>query len=244
MNLMLVPGISETLLLDAGDPRAAHVRKVLGMRVGDSFDVGAVNGPRGKARIVADDAAGMLLSLTWGSLPPPPLPLRLFAGLSRPQTMRKILREAGPLGFAELHFVRCLRGESSYAESSLWPDGEWRSLLEEGVQQAFSTFVPPVFHHECVSQALDAAVGCEILFADNYEATAPLARWEKRTDKPVSLFVGPERGWDGAERDAARKSGALLDRLGPRVLRTETAVTAAAMLVAARIGGLDSMDKL
>jgi RsmE family RNA methyltransferase len=244
MNLMLVPEASATLLLDAKDPRAAHVRKVLGMKVGDSFDVGAVNGPRGKATILADDAAGMRLSLTWGDLPPPPLPIRLFAGLSRPQTMRKILREAGPLGFAELHFIRCLRGEASYAESSLWTDGEWRGLLEEGVQQAFSTFVPPVFHHDGVPQALAAAAGCEILFADNYEATAPLARWEGRSGKPVALFVGPERGWDGPERDAARSAGAHLVHLGPRILRTETAVTAAAMLVAARMGALDFMDKL
>lgn len=244
MNLMLVPEASATLLLDARDPRAAHVRKVLGMKVGDSFDVGAVNGPRGKACILADDAAGMRLALTWGALPPPPLPIRLFAGLSRPQTMRKILREAGPLGFAELHFIRCLRGEASYAESSLWTDGEWRSLLEEGVQQAFSTFVPPVVHHADVTQALSAAADCEILFADNYEATAPLARWEGCAGKPVALFVGPERGWDGPERNAARSAGAHLVHLGPRVLRTETAVTAAGMLVAARMGGLDFMDKL
>jgi 16S rRNA U1498 N3-methylase RsmE len=94
------------------------VRKVLGMKVGDSFDVGAVNGPRGKATILADDAAGMHLALTWGDLPPPPLSILLYAGLSRPQTMRKILREQGPR-FAELSLHRCFAASLLRESSNL-----------------------------------------------------------------------------------------------------------------------------
>ncbi|HNX05099.1 MAG TPA: RsmE family RNA methyltransferase [Opitutales bacterium] len=243
MNLMLVPEAVPGLVLARNDPRALHVRKVLGLKTGDAFDVGAENGPRGKATILADDATGMNLSFAWGVLPPEPLPLRLYVGLSRPQTMRKILREAAALGVAEIGVVRCIRSEASYADSSLWTTNEWREQLVSGVEQSFSTFVPKLVHHESVAAALgSAAQACEILMTDNYEATAPFAGWQRFSEKPLALFVGPERGWDGPEREAARRAGAAMLHLGPRVLRTETAVTAAVMLASARMGALDRMN--
>jgi len=44
--------------------------------------------------------------------------------------------------------------------------------------------------------------------------------------KPVELLVGPEGGLTDAEIDAARRAGYQPVRLGPRVLRTETAAPA------------------
>jgi 16S rRNA (uracil1498-N3)-methyltransferase len=42
-------------------------------------------------------------------------------------------------------------------------------------------------------------------------------------DGPVSLLVGPEGGFEDGELLAARAAGFSPLRLGPRVLRTETA---------------------
>ncbi len=75
MNLMLFEEALPEALLAPRDPRAVHVRSVLRMGSGDAFDVGALNGPRGKAQIASDDEAGMLLHFSWGMSPPPPLPL-------------------------------------------------------------------------------------------------------------------------------------------------------------------------
>ncbi len=44
---------------------------------------------------------------------------------------------------------------------------------------------------------------------------------------PLALAFGPERGWSGPERALLRAAGFELAHLGPRVLRTETAVVAA-----------------
>lgn len=48
-----------------------------------------------------------------------------------------------------------------------------------------------------------------------------------RPEGPVSLLVGPEGGWSEKELAAAKAAGSLPVRLGPRVLRTETAGLAA-----------------
>jgi RsmE family RNA methyltransferase len=50
------------------------------------------------------------------------------------------------------------------------------------------------------------------------------------------LALGPERGWGPADRAALRAYGFTLVHLGPRVLRSETAVIAALTLVRARLG--------
>lgn len=50
------------------------------------------------------------------------------------------------------------------------------------------------------------------------------------------LAFGPERGWSAADRAVLRGSGFALVHLGPRVLRTETAVVAAVALVKAKLG--------
>ncbi len=70
---------------------------------------------------------------------------------------------------------------------------------------------------------------------DNYEAPAPLGRCQVIRDLPVVLALGPERGWGPADRMLLRAHGFTLAHLGPRVLRTETAVVAAlAVLKSAR----------
>ena len=57
-------------------------------------------------------------------------------------------------------------------------------------------------------------------------ADAPLAALAP-PDGELHLLVGPEGGWDEAERAAFRAAGCTAVGLGPRVLRTETAGLAA-----------------
>jgi len=55
---------------------------------------------------------------------------------------------------------------------------------------------------------------------------------------PTALLVGPEGGWDPAEREAARAAGFLGVSLGARILRVETAAIVAVALTAAAYGDL------
>jgi 16S rRNA (uracil1498-N3)-methyltransferase len=54
----------------------------------------------------------------------------------------------------------------------------------------------------------------------------------------VALLVGPEGGFDPDEVRIARLAGFVSCRLGPRVLRTETAALAALAALQARAGDL------
>ena len=55
MNIILFRHRHNRRTLEANDPRAVHARSILHMGPGDRFDAGVLNGPRGKAEIIADD---------------------------------------------------------------------------------------------------------------------------------------------------------------------------------------------
>ncbi len=251
MNLVLFEPAEIAAPLPRSDSRAQHILDVLRRREGDTFDVGLVNGPRGKATLAAIGNDHLSLTFSWSEPPPLPPPLTLLIGLPRPQTARKILHEATSLGVNALHFAATERAEPSYADSTLWTSGEWRRHLLAGAAQAFCTRIPEISSGRKLAELIASLPPDAIRVAlDNYEARSPLATAinpphtansplspaENKT--PVVLALGSERGWTGNERDLLRAKGFTLAHLGPRVLRTETACVAAIAIVKSTLGWL------
>jgi len=243
LNLVLFEPSEISAPLPRSDPRAQHVLDVLRRKEDEPFDVGIVNGPRGKATLTAITQNAITLAFSWGEAPPPTSPLTLLIGLPRPQTARKILQEATALGVAAIHFVATERGEPSYADSTLWSSGEWRRHLLAGAAQAFCTRIPEVsFGRKLGGVIADLPSNATRVALDNYESPIALASVVEPTVlpnvtsasdtvRPIVLALGSERGWTGAERDLLRANGFTLAHLGPRVLRTETACVAAIAIV-------------
>ncbi len=241
MNLLLLRRDELDRALPAADPRARHLRTVLRRAIGDDFDLGVIDGPRGKGRVTAlPEDGSVAFAATLSAEPPPLAPLQLVIGLPRPQTARKILQECTALGVGALHFVATGRAEPGYAQSTLWSSGEWREHLVEGAQQAFCTRLPAVTSGRPLAAVLaDLHADGLRLALDNYEAAAGLAELAlPAAPAAAGLALGPERGWDAGDRAALRAAGFTLVHLGPRVLRLETAAVAAVAILKARLGWL------
>ncbi|MDX2185597.1 MAG: RsmE family RNA methyltransferase [Opitutaceae bacterium] len=224
MNLCLFRPEEVSRPLPLQDPRAEHVLKVLRRRPGDTFDAGLLNGPRGKARIAAVHADRLDLEFSWGATPPLPPDVRLWIGLPRPQTARKVLSEATAAGVREIHFFASEKGEPSYGTSTLWTSGEWRRHLVAGAEQAFCTHLPHVTWNRSLQElAGELPDNGSRLALDVYEATGHLA--QVQPEMPVVLALGAERGWSAGERELLRSRSFALVHLGSRVLRVETATT-------------------
>ena len=243
MNLILFEPDETVRPLPRDDPRSQHLLRVLRRREGDTFDAGLVNGPRGKGTLVAIGPAALTLSFAWGAEPPPPAPITLIVGLPRPQTARDILRDATSLGVAAMHFVTTDKSEPSYQRSALWSAGDWRRQLLLGAQQAFDTRLPEVSSGRSLLEVISRLPAHAARVAlDHYEAPAALTKCRLTADPAaaapplVVLAFGPERGWSNAERAALRGAGFAFAHLGPRVLRTETAVAAAVTLARVQLG--------
>ena len=236
MNLILFEPGETDRPLPRDDPRAVHLLRVLRRRAGETFDAGLIDGPRGRGTLTAIGSEALTLAFAWGAAPPPLDPLTLIIGMPRPQTARDILRDATALGVGAMHFVIAEKGESSYARSTLWTSGEWRRHLIAGAAQAFTTRLPAVSRDGSLVEAVGRLPGGTARIAlDNYEAGGSLAQLALAGSRGAALAVGAERGWSAAERAVLRGAGFTLAHLGPRVLRTETAVTAAVALIRAKL---------
>lgn len=237
MNLILFTAEEAGGTLPRTDPRAVHLLSVLRRGVGEIFDAGLINGPRGKGRLEAVEPDRLHLSFRW-DLPLAPLePLVLLFGLPRPQTARDLLREATTLGATALHFVTTERCDANYAASSLWSTGEWRRHCLQGAEQAFDTRIPEVSWSQSLESTLGSLPSGGVRVGlDNYEASGALGACEEirnRKAQPVTMALGPERGWGERDRALLRSEGFLLAHLGTRVLRSETAMVAAVSILRA-----------
>jgi len=238
MNLLLFEKPFEQCELAEDDPRSVHLRKVLRVELGARVFLGFEDGPRARAEVVGLEADGRVVLKVIGSEPAPPLlPLTLLVGLPRPHTAKRILFEAASLGVRAIHFFEAERGGPSYAQSSLWRNGEWKERVRLGVEQSFGTRLPDVAVHPDLQTAMTTHYEVSARVAlDNYEAGAALSDALPDEASEAVLAFGPERGWSSGERDALHRNGWRLAHLGPQVLRSETAVVAAVAAAASALG--------
>lgn len=243
MNIVLFKEEEIESPLLKGDARFEHIKKVLHKNVGDTFDAGIIGGKSGKATITAIDAN----SLTFEFLPTkeekPLFPIHLVVGFPRPIQLKRLLRDVSSLGVCAIHLTGTELGEKSYQKSTLVERGAALTALLDGAAQAKTTFVPELVMHKTLEDcfknlsALDTlAVPKEYILLDTLGAKhhlSQLACCHAFEGKAVVLAIGSERGWTDNERLLFAQKKFTTCSLGERILRTETACTAAVSIVLA-----------
>lgn len=236
MNLILFTPEDLSRPLPRTDRRARHILEVLKRTPGDTFDAGLIDGPRGKATLTAVTSDALTLTFVPTHAPVSPAPIAVIVGLPRPQTARDILRDLTTLGVASIDFVTTEKTDPNYAHSTLWSSDEWRRQVIAGAEQAFDTRLPRITHTHTLSDLLAALPDSLTRLAlDNYESPRALGPLENFSP-PVTLAIGPERGWSARDRDTLRAARFDFVHLGPRVLRAESACIAAVTLIRAKLG--------
>ena len=230
LNLLLLDEQVSALHLEKSDPRSLHLLDVSKVKEGDIIDLAVKNGPKGKGCVKFHANGSLALEIEWFPRHPSDLyPISLVIGLSRPQTCRKILEQATTLGVRRFAFFNSDKGESSYAQSSLWSTDEWSRKIDGGVEQAFASYVPECHCFDDLEAALKKDLGpesdrCKRVALDNYEAEVSLHQDHFADSSTYSLCIGSERGWSERERQLLRRKDYEFFNLGRRVLRVETAV--------------------
>ena len=236
MNIILFDELPAGMVLANDDFRAEHIRKVLRLQVGDSFSMGIVNGPCGIATIEAMDSTGITLGWKPQESRSELHGVTLLVAQVRPICMKRILREAVSLGVAELLVVGADTAERSYADAKLWSTGEYRKYLLDGAMQSGQTGMPSFRLVENVGSALVESDKWKTrILMDNVLAGEPLPLMEY-PETPLVVAVGPERGWTERERILFLEHGFVPKSMGNRILRTETACSAALAIVLGRMG--------
>lgn len=241
MNMLLLREGEEGLRIPSSDRRYAHILKVLKKKPGDLIEAGRTDGSLGRAVLESVDSRCIVLSFAPESIAPPPRRLRVLMGFPRPIQAGRILKDLSSLGLASIWFCLSSLGEKSYAESRFFRDRDFQSHLEEGAEQGGNPFVPEVKTFWSLERALEA-LGEE----ERPEAWTkicchpgkdrPRLGEARGLVEPCVLALGSERGWTDDEVACMEGRGFSIYQLGDRILKTETAATAAAALILSNLG--------
>ena len=100
----------------------------------------------------------------------------------------------------------------------------WRKVAQNACEQCGRNRLPVIFEPMKLGDWVITQSGLK-LFLDPHGTVS--LRELPRPEGSVCLLSGPEGGFTGQERELAKAAGFTQLRLGPRVLRTETAALAA-----------------
>ena len=230
--------IGQTIALP--ESAAQHVSRVLRLDVGDTLRLFNGDGREYAARLSDLGRKSVSVTVTEAIEVERESPLRLVLAqaLARGEKMDWILQKATELGVTELVPIITERTEVRLdGERSERRLNHWRGVLISACQQCGRVRLPSLHEPTTLGHWLTSLSHPTLgltLDPDGSETVNSLPT--PGPDTAIALVVGPEGGF--SERDLAQLRAARFHglRLGPRILRTETAGPAALAMLQARFG--------
>ncbi|MFL6591504.1 MAG: 16S rRNA (uracil(1498)-N(3))-methyltransferase [Luteimonas sp.] len=218
---------------------ATHLVRVLRADAGDACVLFNGDGRDYSARVVTAGKRETLVEIVDGRDVDNESPLRLtlLQSLARGEKMDLVLQKGTELGVAAFVPVASERSEVRLEGERVDKRvGHWRNVVVAACEQSGRARVPDVAAPMPLAQAVAALdSGCRRLLLDPGGARAVGALGLSPAAEVV-LAIGPEGGWSPRDRAALAQAGFEGVRLGPRILRTETAGIAAIAVLQALHG--------
>ena len=228
----LAPGASIAL----ADRAARHVA-ALRLRVGDAVTLFNGDGTESSAVLARIDKRGTLVAVRARSAVDreSPLAVRLAQGVCAADRMDLVLQKATELGVVAIQPVVTARSIVRLShERRERREAHWQNVVIAACEQCGRNRIPPVAPSASFGEFLAGLdrTGTLVLLAPD----ADLGLRSLAPASPVTILVGPEGGLAPEERALALANGFRAVRLGPRILRTETAPLAALAALQALYG--------
>ncbi|GHC08576.1 16S rRNA (uracil(1498)-N(3))-methyltransferase [Thermomonas carbonis] len=218
---------------------AAHLLRVLRLQVGDACTLFNGDGHDYDARITVtgkrEARAEIAAARRIGN--ESPLRITLLQGIARGEKMDWILQKATELGVARILPATSDRSEvkldAQRADKRL---AHWRGVVVAACEQSCRAMVPDVVAPQPLAQAAGMREGRGFILDPFAEASLSSLRDVEL--RACTIAIGPEGGWSPRDREQLVAAGYEGLKLGPRVLRTETAGIAAIAALQAACGDL------
>ena len=236
----------EAELSPAGE-QAHYLLNVMRLKAGEELLL--FNGRDGewRARVVEADRRRCRLQLVERTRPQASTPdLELVVALVKRSRLETIVEKAAELGCRRVRPVITRRTNAERTNV-----GRLQAIATEASEQTGRLDVPEVTEPEKLEKLLDGWDGSRRLMFCDEAGDDPQAQWGGETGRarpaldvlpgqpegPWSVLIGPEGGFDPAERARLRGLAYVTPvTLGPRILRADTAAIAALTLWQAALG--------
>lgn len=200
--------------------------RVLRKESGDSIELLNGRGDIAKATLISVDKKSTIANIDEvRTLKEPSPKIRLFIGCLKGEKLSFVAQKATELGISEIGFFNSEHGVAMKSENFL---EKAEKTLIEAMRQSGNPFLPKSsFHKKLQDIPFDSSELNVVL-----DETETLSFSSLLNQKPTSvcLFVGPEGGFSGAEREFFKKQTCKFIRIAPYVLRADTAAISAVSL--------------
>ncbi len=208
--------------------RFKHLITVNKARTDDTFKCGIINGNIGTARVVGIHQDAIELQVDALDLKPPDaLPLTLILALPRPKMLRRIIECATSLGVKTIYLINSWRVEKSFWQSPVLQEEKLEKSMILGLEQCGDTLMPSIIKKRLFSPFVHQELA-KVCKGTHKIVAHPTGKMvcPSGINSPVCLAIGPEGGFIQQEIAAFEQYGFDPCRIGPRILRVETAVPA------------------
>ncbi len=235
--------LPETLASDTEvslPPDTAHyIHNVLRLAVGTPVVLfnGDGNEYAGELTSVSKRAVAVLINAKLSLSCESPLSLHLAQGISKGDRMDFVLQKATELGVSDITPIiteRC--NVKLSAERWEKKAQSWHKIIASACEQSGRNTLP-VLHAPCTLQAFLKQPTTQVRMLLHPEAPQPLPLLPVR-EQGARVLIGPEGGLSDNEIYQAGEAGYVHIKLGPRILRTETAALTAISILQAQFGDL------
>lgn len=216
-------------IFDAPADQAHHVAHVLRLGQGDALTVFDGRGLEYPAVIerIAKSTVTVRVSDPAEVSRESPLAVSLAQGISSGERMDYTVQKAVELGVRSIQPLSVERSVVRLsAERAAKRTAHWQAVAVAACEQSGRNHVPQVLPVMSFTSWIATVASDALKLTLSPEAASNL-RELSRPEGEVVLLVGPEGGLSPREIEVARAAAFMPLRLGPRVLRTETAALAA-----------------
>jgi RsmE family RNA methyltransferase len=238
-SLLLLPQeVHEGAVAVLEGSRARYALDTHGVREGQSLKVAVMGGRRGQGRVILSSVDKVTIELTLSDECLRPIPVSLLVGVSRPQTIKKVIQAAVMFGVSSLHFVKSEKGEKSYLQSRSLDEESMNEEALKALEQIWDSRKPEIVVHRTFSYFMENKLST---IAETLIQETGVKKLHKMVAHPggaplrcsdTALFqggasiiaIGPERGWSDGEIDLFDRCGFHRIGLGDRVVRVELAL--------------------
>ena len=165
------------------------------------------------------------------------LTTEIIQGLGRGDHMDWMIQKTTELGVNRVVLFNAERTQSPLKESMLSKKLEhWQSVAISACEQCGRALLPKIEFQQSLNSAIDSSTASIKLLLD-FEGP-PMTSCLTPGLENIGILLGPEGGLNPLEIETAGSQGFQAVSLGSRVLRTETAATAALAIAQAALGDL------
>ncbi|HRI13058.1 MAG TPA: RsmE family RNA methyltransferase [Verrucomicrobiota bacterium] len=235
MHRFFVPEVRGRGLVELPTAETRHATRVLRLSSGESVTILDGQGGEflGRLEVSGSETAHVRIE-SHRQHPTPETLVTLIQSVAKGPAMEGLIHRAVELGCGRL--VPVISEHSvSRPDSASDKQSKWQSIAVEAAKQSGNPWRMTVELPESIRNWIARKEAFELLLVASLEAeTQPPHVWleefyskHQRAPRTMGILIGPEGDFSPSEYEAFRRAGARPFSLGPRVLRVETAATAA-----------------